>query len=144
MVTELDLNNGVGEQLSAVVRRVNAIAPRRRKCIFLNMEIRDSASDNAISPDLFAVTKPLFGNAKRETLEVDWDTMDLLMTLANLVLEQIGTRHTIIDLIIWEDERYKAFRDDGPLRRLGGGDARYRSKYRDYVEIEPWLKELSR
>jgi len=144
MITELNLIHGVTERLSAVIQRLNAIAPRRKKCIFLNMEVRDSQSDNAISPDLFAITKPLVGSVKREALEVDWNTMDLLISLGNHVLEQTGDKHTIIDIIINEDQEYKAYRNDNPLRRLGGGDGMYRSKYREYVELEPWLEKLSK
>lgn len=144
MVTELNLTDDVPERLSAVARRLIAIAPRRRKCIFLNFEMRDTESDNAISPDLFAVVKPLFGNTKREAMDVDWDTADRLMSLGKLVLAQAGVQHTIIDIIITEDDQCKAYIDDGPLRRLGGGDGMYRSKYRDYIEIEPWLAELDK
>ncbi len=139
---ELNLDYGVQEYLIAVVKRLIAIAPRRKKCIFLNMEVRDSESDTAISPDLFAVTKPLFGSVKREALKIDWETMDILMSLGSYVLEQAGRRHAIIDIIINEDEQWKAYRDDSQLRRLGGGDGMYRSRYRDYVALEPWLAEL--
>lgn len=144
MITELDLTDDVTARLSVVVRRLIAIAPRRKKCIFLNFEMRDAESDNAVSPDLFVVVKPLFGNAKREAIEVDWDTADLLMSLGELVLAQANIQHTIIDIIINEDEQCKAFRDDGPLRRLEGGDGMYRSKYRHYVGIERWLAELDK
>lgn len=142
MVDELKLTEDVTERLTVVVRRLIEIAPRRTKCVFLNLEMRDTESDNAISPDLFAIVKPLFGNIKRETIDVDWDTADILMSLGKLVLAHASVQHVTIDIIVNEDGRYKAFKDDGPLRRLGGGDGMYRSKYLEYVKVEPWLATL--
>lgn len=144
MKSELDLKDEVAEQLTAVVQNLIAIAPRRSKCIFLNLEFRDSESDTAISPDLFVVLKPLFGKVKRTSLDVDWTTTDLLMALGGQMLEHGKTTHVIIDLIIKEDGHCIAYRDDGPLRRLGGGDAMYRSKYWDYLDCDPWLAELNK
>lgn len=77
-------------------------------------------------------------------MEVDWETADLLMSLGRDMLGEAIDRHVIVDLIIDEEGGYKAYRDDGPLRRLAGGDGRYRSRYLHYVEHSPWLAQLKK
>ena len=144
MVSELNLGDSGGSLLTSVVAKLIAKAPARAKCIFLNCEMRDTSDDIAISPDLFAVVKPLFGKAKRVVLEVDWETADLLMSLGRHILSGPIGRHVTIDLIINERGSCKAYRDDGSLRRLAGGDGMYRSKYLYYLEQAPWLAALNK
>jgi hypothetical protein len=144
LVRELILTDDVTEGLTAVVRRLIAISPRGWKCLFLNCEIRDTESDNAISPDLFVVLKPWFGKVKCKRLDIDWETADLLLALGQRVLAQANSQQVIIDIVIKGNGQYKAYRDDGPLRRLGGGDGMYRTKYRDYLSVDRWLAELDK
>ena len=75
-------------------------------------------------------------------MEVDWETADLLMSLGQDMMDKAPGRHVIIDLIIDERGNCQAYRDDGALRRLAGGDGTYRSKYLEYVEQEPWFAQL--
>lgn len=142
MLSELSLDDSQSDLLSRAIARLASKAPTRAKCIFLNCEIRDTANDIAISPDLFAVAKPLFGKSKRVNMEVNWEAADLLMSLGQDIMTKENIQHVIIDLIIDERGTYKAYRDDGALRRLAGGDGMYRSKHREYVEHEPWLAHL--
>jgi len=142
MITEPRLSADVTDRFDTVVRHLVSIAPQCKKCIFLNLEMRDAKSDNAISPDLFAVVRPWFGPIKREPIEVNWDTANLLMSLGEFLLTHWSLPHLIIDIIINKRGQYKIYKDDGRLRRLAGGDKMYRSKYREYVGIEPWLAEL--
>ncbi len=139
MVSELNIGDSRCGLLPTVIARLSAKAPKRAKCIFLNCEIRDTSNDVSISPDFFAVVKPLFGKARRVTIEVDWETANLLMSLGQDMMAQATDTHVIIDLIIDERGNCKAYRDDGALRRLAGGDGMYRSKHLAYVEQEPWL-----
>lgn len=142
MLSKLSLDDSQSDLLSRVIAQLASKAPTRAKCIFLNCEIRDTANDIAISPDLFAVVKPLLGKSKRVTMEVNWEAADLLMSLGQDMMNKENTQHVIIDLIIDERGTYKAYLDNGALRRLAGGDGMYRSKHLEYVEHEPWLAHL--
>lgn len=142
MLSELSLGDTHGGLLFRLIAQLAAKAPTRAKCIFLNCEIRDTSKDIAISPDLFAVVKPLFVKIKRVSLEMDWETADLLISLGQDMMNKANCRHVIIDLIIDDRGNCKVYRDDGALRRLAGGDGMYRSKYIEYVEQEPWLAHL--
>lgn len=108
MLSKLSLDDSQGDLLSRVIARAPATAPKRAKCIFLNCEIHDTENDIAISPELFAVVKPLLGKAKRAKMEVNWEVADLLIALGQDIISKENVRHVIIDLIIDERGAYKA------------------------------------
>jgi hypothetical protein len=142
MVTELMATDESARLQSAVVERLVRKVPSGTKCIFLNCEMQDSPGGMAMSDDLFAVVKPLFGRPKRVTIDLDADAFKLLTALGRLELAAASQQHVTIDLIVDAHGSCKVFRDDGPLRRLGGGQRSFKAKHKSYVEIEPWLAEV--
>ena len=139
MVTELRLDDE-GERLkSAAMERLVRQMPSGTKCIFLNCEMRDSPGGMALSDDLFAVVKPVFGKPRRVAMELDADAFKLLVALGRHVLAACAQSHVTVDLLIHPRGACQAFRDDSPLRRLGGGERAFREKHKAYAEIEPWL-----
>jgi hypothetical protein len=143
MVGELSLDKSGTSLLDSIVAYFVANAPARAKCVFLNCEMSDSPNDFAISTDVFAVIKPIFGNKiQRVQLEVSWEAADLLISLGRHILGDQSGRYTTIDIIINGRSKYEAYRDNGSLRRLKGGDGMYRSKYEYYVAQNVWLSDL--
>lgn len=141
MVSEYVATNDTEKLQAAVTERLIASAPPGFKCIFLNCEMQDSPGGMAMSDDLFAVTKPLLGKAKRVTLDLDAETFNLLARLGRRLMTDDRT-HVVLDLLIDARGNCKAFKDDGSLKRLGGGHRAFRTKHKAYTQIEPWLSQV--
>lgn len=142
MVNELVLDAS-GEKLkNAIVERLLQQAPSNTRCIFLNCEMQDSPGGMAMSDDLFAVVKPILRRAKRFTVDMDADTFKALVALGRIVLAGMHQNYVTVDLIVDSSGSCKAFWDDGPLRRIGGGERDFKTKHKDYAHLEPWLNEV--
>lgn len=142
MVNELVLDAS-GEKLkSAVVERLLQKAPSNSKCIFLNCEMQDTPGGMAMSDDLFAVVKPVLRGAKRVDVDMDADTFKALVALGRIVLAGMHQDHVTVDLIVDSSGSCKTFWDDGPLRRIGGGERDFKTKHKAYAYLEPWLNEV--
>ena len=122
MISELNLDDSGVSLLESIIAQLVARAPARSKCVFLNCEMRNTPSDFAISADLFAVIKPVFGKVRRVQLDLSWETARLLNSLGQNILSE-ESEHTTIDVIIDGRSKFIAYQDNGALHRLKGGDA---------------------
>lgn len=128
---------------SDVVRLLRQQAPSGFKCIFLNCEMHDTPGGMTTSADLFAVSKSLFGNARRNQWTLDASSLKVLNQLGRLLLENSGQDHVVVDLLVWNNGAHQCFVDRGSLRRLGSdGDDFFKMKHKSYVHLEPLLAEV--
>lgn len=142
MTTELHLSPDGMQTLARVIGRLVAKSPFHTRCIFLNCEMEEMGGNACVSPDLFAVVKLILGKAKRSTLEMDWETSRLLMTLGRELLATTASGYVTMDLIIDRQGKYRAYQHTTPLKRLGGRNGYYNSAYKEYVSLESWLERL--
>jgi hypothetical protein len=121
-----------------LVSRLLQQAPPRTRRIFVNAEMRDSASGMAASADVFSVVKAVLGRAQRCQGMLDADSLNILSTVARYLMRGAGQDFVTIDLIIDDKGKYKVFVDYGPLRRLAG-EHFFKQKHKHYAAQDDLL-----
>ncbi len=134
-------HNQVTQVLHEVMSLLIQVAPPGWKRIFLNFETLDEEQQLCTSSEIVAVMKPLFGKAFKKQFPVPEKASDLMTEAALHFMEKAKQNYVTLDLLFWNNGKFKTYIDYEPLERLGG-DIQAGGRYRRYVDDDPLLKDL--
>ncbi len=130
-----------GEQLNQVASLLAQAAPPGWKRIFLGFETLDTPDQIGTSSICIAVMKPLFGKAQKKDVRLPPNVRELMKEVALHFMQQAKQNYVTLDLLLFNNGKFKSYIDYEPLQRLGP-DVYKGSRYHKYAGDDPLLKDL--